>query len=524
MPDAVFVWGRTAFDAEFLAAYFAGLLILLVFSFERFNTPAPIGQRFVECLIPRHIVDNAEYTKAFIVYMFIMVLLYTFLSILGPHLEAAFTGSPGGGLGPGASTTTPIEAAVKGPAVLAAPWIPLAVVICLSGLATQYEQLNKIEVSVRRLAHRIIGIPNGITDLASRIAQTAIKPYGLDENDRGFFLARYRELMADETKTLNDLVDHIERNSVIRRYLRLRFLFDRFENRRQQLPSIIDTGVMLAYGPKWLGVKSGVYDLATSANLALIAAHGIEEGDQELSDRIQQRAQTVSDTLDDLHVLIAISIARNSSNQEQVLEAMKSLGLTSNIPHRDEMVNGVIIAMAMLFGSILMLVFLTPHIVDALGLEPSDAMPDTPIDALRWATSAVCLHGAAAWAVLPLLGRKSWRPMHVRTMQIPSLQYVKLMVRAYVAACIGLLCWWYVSELFKGVDLTLPGSDQRWISHIRIARRLDRPLDRLCHRRLAAPEPNGEPVAVEEPADFPGGHYRYLSLFPDLLLPCDLVR
>src|SRR3546814_2992098 len=82
--------GSLILNADFLVAYGCGLVILILFCMERFNQPTAADGSFIETLVPRAVSNGYRYIQSFVIYVAIMVVVYTGLSIVGPHVFAAF--------------------------------------------------------------------------------------------------------------------------------------------------------------------------------------------------------------------------------------------------------------------------------------------------------------------------------------------------------------------------------------------------------------------------------------------------
>src|SRR3546814_14889564 len=83
--------GSLILNADFLVAYGCGLVILILFCMERFNQPTAADGSFIETLVPRAVSNGYRYIQSFVLYVEIMVVVYTGLSIVVPHVLAAFS-------------------------------------------------------------------------------------------------------------------------------------------------------------------------------------------------------------------------------------------------------------------------------------------------------------------------------------------------------------------------------------------------------------------------------------------------
>jgi len=63
------------YDVWYACAFLLGLLVLLLFSLEKFDQPYP-GNRHLAELLPSNISPGSAYIKAFLIYFFILLVMY----------------------------------------------------------------------------------------------------------------------------------------------------------------------------------------------------------------------------------------------------------------------------------------------------------------------------------------------------------------------------------------------------------------------------------------------------------------
>src|SRR3546814_4928542 len=112
---------------------------------------------------------------SFGIYVAIMVVVYTGLSIVGPHVFAAFglDGSTAG-IADSDALVGSAQEALESQELPVPAWVPLAILMILTGGATHFRSLNQVEFFARRLTHRLIGIPQNVESLAANIRDRRI--------------------------------------------------------------------------------------------------------------------------------------------------------------------------------------------------------------------------------------------------------------------------------------------------------------------------------------------------------------
>ena len=452
------------FSHSFIFAYIAGGIFLLLFCVDRFDQPVKNGS-FVETLVPRHLTTHSEYLRTFLIYYVIMLVIYTLLTLAGPsilHLLepdtegftklATFNGS-----------SDPFKADLNRDQY--PTWFPLAVVLVLAGAASsRYPIFNTIELIVRQLTHRIIGIPDGIQNLAESLSRARIDVAALNENEIEFIKTKYKAVTTKDLNDINNYYKELEKQGgVLVKWIRLQFLFNIIEHKQRDLPECFDTAILRSYKSMWDQIKSATYDLTTKKISDSIVADK-DDIDVINWERVNRTREEVDITLHDLHAIIAACMAQNASNKDDLINIFKALKLVSRPEKKLDFSQAFIVAFFIVFIFIFLVVFLTPSMILFFGFEPSQYMPNDHKQATSWATSMVFLHGAAAIAVLRYrmkLGKK-WQRMRIRTAEIPAAQYLWSMVLAYFSATLGLAAWWLLKKIIV-TGFTWPSQDEYWI-------------------------------------------------------------
>src|SRR3546814_575437 len=92
-------------------------------------------------------------------------------------------------------------------------WVPLAILMILTGGATHFRSLNQVEFFARRLTHRLIGIPQNVESLAANIRDRRIDLKHLSASERDALLALYGNVTGSRCESLRE-VDEADRKSV----------------------------------------------------------------------------------------------------------------------------------------------------------------------------------------------------------------------------------------------------------------------------------------------------------------------
>src|SRR3546814_8467497 len=138
--------GSLILNADFLVAYGCGLVILILFCMERFNQPTAADGSFIETLVPRAVSNGYRYIQSFVIYVAIMVVVYTGLSIVGPHVFAA-SGLDGStaGIAESDALVGSAQEALESQELPVPAWVTLAILMILTGGATHFRSLNPVE-------------------------------------------------------------------------------------------------------------------------------------------------------------------------------------------------------------------------------------------------------------------------------------------------------------------------------------------------------------------------------------------
>lgn len=452
------------FSQNFVAAYVVGGIFLLLFCVDRFDEPVKTGS-FVETLVPRHLATHAEYLRTFLIYYVIMWAIYTLLTLIGPSVLQLLQPDTEGftGLTDISSQGDPFRQDLSKEDY--PTWFPLAVVLVLAGAASsRYPFFNTIELIVRRLTHRIIGIPDGIQSLAESLNRARIDLSALSENEIEFIKAKYKAVTGKDLVDIKDYYDQVEkRGGVLINWIRLHFLFNIIEYKQRDLPKGFDTAILRSYDSMWMQIKSAVYDLTPKRITDSLADH-TDETDYTDRDRTNRTREDVGNTLNNIHAIIAACVAQNINHDDDLSDIMRALRLVAPKKTTLDLSQAFITAFIIVFIFMFLIVIATPLVVHLIGFTPSANFPSDPKKATSWATSTVFLHGAAVIAVLRYrekLGDK-WQKMKIRDTVIPASQYLWVMVLGYCAATVGLGTWWILKEAIVS-GLTLPSDREYWI-------------------------------------------------------------
>lgn len=464
-------WGGVNFGWDFIGAFLLGGIVLVLVCIERFSQPVKNERSFISTLLPEHLASKQDYLKAFSVYLFIMLTIYTLASLIGPNAYKAFklANDANAGYSPAlnASANGPTHVFMKFKSTPAPAWMPLLVMMILSGMSTNYKVFTFIELIVRKLTHRIIGIPDSIEELAEKLQLSKIDIPALKKNDREFIQRRFEYATGRPITDLGKYYDEVERADPIRRWVRLQFLYDRLENRRQAIGQFIEVGMLQHYSNIWNEIKLAVLRLADKKGLERINRDMASPEGSPNRDKTQAIESKIDETLHNIHALIAAAIARRCHSARSIAQAMAALGLCSEDTEKKDFVNAVIAGIFLMTVLVFLIVFITSKLK---GLLPSDvyaALPTRPYDSFMWATGALCLHGSAALVAWHYqesrLKKKNWIPLDIRQFKIPSKQYLFLALRVYVCATLSLFFWYWATELLKPGPFKGLSVEEIWI-------------------------------------------------------------
>lgn len=441
--------GSLILNADFLVAYGCGLVILVLFCMERFNQPTAADGSFVETLVPRAVSNGYRYIQSFVIYVAIMVVVYTGLSIVGPHVFAAFgLDGPTAGIANSDALVGSAQEALESQELPVPAWVPLAILVILTGGATHFRSLNQVEFFARRLTHRLIGIPQNVESLAANIRDRRIDLKHLSASERDALLALYGNVTGTRCESLREVDEATSANEVLRRWLRLCFLHDVLESR--ELPRNFGSTIKREYGHVWEEIDRAIVEIK-SRPLRLLTAnhHTLEKADVESRSRM---IDTIDDALHNLHALIAVGLCPLLQDAAKLRQISDALRLTDCHVQDDTLINRVLLSVIGLFFGVLTLTY----------FSQGDALT-----ALSWATGAFMLHSAAAVSAARLYRRRlhdgTWVPLEVGHLQIPVKQYLRVALRGYIAGTLALVLWHVVYVMMAQGGLPAISAKLIWI-------------------------------------------------------------
>lgn len=415
--------------SDFFVAYACGLVILVLFCIERFNQPTNTQGSFVEALVPKAVSNGFQYIQTFVIYVAIMLIVYTGLSIVGPHvLPVLGLSDSTAGIDNVKELADNAEAALESAPIVVPAWVPLSVLLILTGGATHFRALNQVEFFARRLTHRLIGIPQNVESLAGNIRDRRINLEQLSAPERDSLIAFYNLTVEEEADSLQQVKEAISHNDVLRRALRLFFLHYLME--AKDLPDGFGSIIKKDYSHVWKSINKSIAALRSEPqNLRLLSVNAalLDEAGQKQRRYLIER---IDQTLNDLHALIAVGLCPVYKNPGKVKQITDALSLAEGGVEDNVLLNRVLLALIALFFGVLTLVYLTQG---------------DPLKAFQWATGAFVLHGAAAisaWRYYqPRVLNGNWVSLRFSKMQIPTLQYIYVALRGYVFGTLALALW-----------------------------------------------------------------------------------
>lgn len=472
------IWGSVSFGLDYASAFVAGFILLIIFCYERFGQPVEDGS-FVSKLLPVHLAAKQDYLKAFLFYLFSMLIIYSILSMVGPHLFQAYnlsqTSDINSGLVGFSATSNKNESTGVSklidifsahPVKSASAVIPLLLMMILSGASTQYKHLNMVELIIRKITHRFIGIPEEIESLANTISHAEINSTDSTIADEEFIKRKYEQATGGKLHDIKEFNSKLENKVQIKNWIRLQFLFDKLENRKNELSQEIDIGVINYYKDVWNKIRISAYKLMDDSylNRLNIGVETANVADRELFVKINNR---INDTLDDIHALIAASISNRCQQTGAISSAMTRLGLLPQNVSKNKAINSIIFSIFLMAIVVFIITYFTPILVKWLHLEVEYPFPRNSADAFEWATAAIFLNGSAAIAAWQYRNAKekkgNWNALYLRKMHIPALQYLLLTVRTYLVATLCLLVWYLIKEVLTKGSFPAWSIEMSWI-------------------------------------------------------------
>jgi len=469
--------GGVLIDLDYLLSFGLGLLTLLLFCIERFNQPARNSDVFAERLVPRYLSYSHNYIVTFCTYCFLMVSLFIALCIIGPNILQQF-GPNIDGYQPSIQSGAQFDASnfnSPRPPDKSEPWFPLAVALILSGFSTQFPILNIVELRIRRLTHRLIGIPEGVQQVAQKIEYARLSERNLIQSgDIDKIIDWTSTITGNNIKnnetTSSSKLKHLysgsnPENKIARKWVHLKFLFDKIENNKESISDQIDMRIINFYSDirKSILLTLNTYNCDNIAKIAL--------DNKAYSSRYQKNTPEFNDAINeiegqfrDLSAWVAAASVQNAGNEEKMRRVFYALCLENSKIPKINMTNAFIVTLLMIFLFVFCIVFLTPHISYIIKHSPSEHFPQNRLDAVKWASSTLALHGFAIWGSWRFrLSRQEWQPMRVRKLIIPAREYLSVALRGYLGASLGLLLWWILTELLANHGFRLPGIEEIWI-------------------------------------------------------------
>jgi len=197
------------YDVWYACAFLLGLLVLLLFSLEKFDQPYP-GNRHLAELLPSNISPGSAYIKAFLIYFFILLVMYGVTCVILPTVPKISTVLLGFDVSKSFNlSASPVENVDAGVSQLprATPAVPFAVALLMVGLLPKAKSFGQIEAPLRRFSHRLIGVPGGFAELERVVARLSLDTALLDGRERNIrgkimrlFLARQRARAPNQAK------------------------------------------------------------------------------------------------------------------------------------------------------------------------------------------------------------------------------------------------------------------------------------------------------------------------------------
>lgn len=496
------------YSFSYVLTFFLGIVVLLVFSLEKFDKPYP-GNKYLAELLPSSLSPGRSYIKAFFIYFGVIVGIFATACIFfgtasgiwdvffGEGFAKKFA-SPGGAVTAGSPDN-------EKPPPTAAAEIPLLLALVIVGLFPKYRQFGEFEAPLRRFAHRLIGVPQGLEKQTVEIAAT---PLSSLRNDRGAIIRLFvgsqfyqlpnwaRDSLAnslsfsqlDETRAAREggnLTEEEQENwsllqaeleprlRVANKWYRVRQLIGRIHP-DQQGTKVFDVEAREKYERLRADIGKTNNELgkeitriaeeqrklsklvATLRNVSSAGAIKISESDlqdvieslevlqQKRLDELVATEERIDDLLGKIHLYMAASVLLKQTQTEQ-FRLIDAYGLARPRLHDQTTADDILVAILLMVGLLFAFNYLVYHVLAWFSFADKD---DPTITALRLGVSALIMHGGAAIVAF------SWRGSQANSDQWDSSekastlgirQYIGLGTIVYIAVYLGLLLWAFVA-------------------------------------------------------------------------------
>lgn len=441
-------------DAEFYAALLGGVLVIVLFAYRQLDRPSyeidVRQQRLLSLVVPSDLSGSGPFVRAYLFYCALLLSVYLFFCLCVPIVPLVADLSGLGVAGYQADFAGTNSALT-----------PLIVGLIMVGLGPSIPMLNDIEETFRRMAHRLIGIPDNIWDIGQRIQSLEFDASAGEKAEiRASNEAAAISLVA--ARSFDDGGEELR--AALTKILLLRvWLFTPKYSNRWPAPEVrrrfsaFHESVRSDLETLWEEVGHAVKDAEASS-----ASAPAEQASRPEAVHLKARWAAILvqcyAVLNDLSALVSLYAVNSSSLYEIKSDLLRSV-ITRARSSRQRL---ILDAMALSMLGIVFFVLIVSLIGARFGFirfgSSADALWDPAPTAAVYAAATVFLYGPAtvvAWYVRTNRLRKmKWQRIFSEGRRIPTLQLLHLALVAYVVTCISMISFDLSMRFINTADKT----------------------------------------------------------------------
>lgn len=441
-------------DVEFYAALVGGMLVIVLFAYRQLDRPSydidVRQQRLLSLVVPSDLSGSGPFVRAYLFYCSLLLSVYLFFCLFLPIVPflADLSGLGVAGYQTDFSGTN-------------SALTPLIVGLVMVGLGPSIPMLNDIEETFRRMAHRLIGIPDNIWDIGQRIQSIEFDTSAGEKAEvRAAKEAASISLAA--APSFDDGGEELK--AVLTKILLLKvWLFAPKYSTRWPSPDVrrrfaaFHDSVRADLEALWEEVNHAVRDNEASAP-------GAPAGQDDRREPVHLKARWAAllgqcyAVLNDLSALVSLYAVNSSSLYEIKSDLLRSV-ITRARSSRQRLVLDV---MALSMLAIVFFVLVVSLVGAQLGFivfgSSAEALWDPGPTAAVYAAATLFLYGPAtivAWYVrMNRLRKMKWQRMFSDGRRIPTLQLLQLAVVSYIVTCISMISFSLSMRFINTADKT----------------------------------------------------------------------
>jgi hypothetical protein len=343
-------------DTRFLITYFLGFLIIVMFAKDKFNMPifdkqtiGPFAQ-----LPPQFLTIDSRYQFGRVVYIALLVSLYTAICIIGPTTFNFDVGA--------AVTQTGIASSAQIWPVAAATFL------VSTGAAKDDWLLGRIELSIRQYAHKTAYIPTAVNDLAFSLRNHRVNlwliqnPY-IDEDKFAERKAAFARLVGSET--VKKFEENPGQEGEFTAWLRANILFFSLQQIFSKGPGISNPRLDNLTDQQ---ENLDIFERLKNKQKTLVAQFSIlknQEGINQEGSGLDQAHAEVQRFARETSLAIAVLLSRSAKNASELTQLLTQLGFPDVYPRNrsDHFVYNFLVNIFIFFGVVLTCLLLVAPVV-----------------------------------------------------------------------------------------------------------------------------------------------------------------